>query len=362
VGRIALVGWDGGGNVPPMVALGVRLAARGHDVSGHGPGSMADRFRDAGLGFEVLDTAEPWRGAATAAELAAHVGALGVDTVVSDYMLPGALCGAEASGGRSVALVHTLHGALLAGGDHPHPMAMAAGLDTVNGARDAVGLAPVGSLGALLDRADRVLVTSPAALDLPREPAGNVVHVGPVFEPAGSDAGWEPPPGDDPLVVVSLGTTPMDEAPVLQAVLDGLDGAPVRVLVMCGPHLDGTELRLPSDATRTGLVRHGAVLPHASVVVDHGGLGTVLAALAHGLPQVCIPLGREQPENAEAVERVGAGVRCPPDAGPAQLGAAVLAALTDPSLRERADALAATFGGPASGERAAAEVAALVTA
>ena len=69
-----------------------------------------------------------------------------------------------------------------------------------------------------------------------------------------------------------------------------------------------TDLRLPPNATRTGYVRHGAVLPHADLVIDHAGLGTVLAALAHGLPQLCVPLGRDQPANAAAVSRTGAGV------------------------------------------------------
>ena len=154
-------------------------------------------------------------------------------------------------------------------------MAMAASCDTVNQARATIGLAPVDSMGTLLDRAERVVVTSPAELDAPVDGIpGNVRYVGPVFEPAASDAGWTPPPGDDPLVVVSLGTTPMDEVPVLQAILDGLARAPVRVLVMCGDHLAEDDLSLPPNATRTGYVRHGAVLPHADLVIDHAGLGT----------------------------------------------------------------------------------------
>ena len=135
---------------------------------------------------------------------------------------------------------------------------------------------------------------------------------GPVFEPAASDAGWAPPPGDDPLVVVSLGTTPMDEAPAVQAILDGLAGAPVRVLAMCGAHLAEATCACPPNATRTGYVRHGAVLPHADLVIDHAGLGTVLAALAHGLPQVCVPLGRDQPANAAAVAPEPAPGSCGP--------------------------------------------------
>jgi MGT family glycosyltransferase len=262
-----------------------------------------------------------------------------------------------------VALVHTLYAGLLDGGDHPSPMGMAASPEQVGAARDAVGLAPVDSFGALLDRAARVVVTCPRELDSPWDGGpGNVRHVGPVLEPAGQDAGWQPPPGDEPLVVVSLGTTPMDEAPVFQAALDGLEDAPVRVLAMCGPHLAATDLRLPPNATRTGLVRHRAVLPHAALVVDHAGLGTVLASLAHGLPQVCVPLGREQPANAAAVARVGAGTVVAPAATPEELRGAVLAGLADDAMRAGAVRMAATIGGPGAGDRAVEELAALVTA
>jgi UDP:flavonoid glycosyltransferase YjiC (YdhE family) len=44
-------------------------------------------------------------------------------------------------------------------------------------------------------------------------------------------------------------------------------------------------------------------------VVGHGGYGTTLGALAHGVPQVILPLfSLDQWTNAVAVGRVGAGV------------------------------------------------------
>jgi UDP:flavonoid glycosyltransferase YjiC (YdhE family) len=363
MGRVLLVTWDGGGNVPPAVALGSRLAATGHDVDAYGSPSLAGRFAADGLAFTARDVPDPWDTTAMAVDVARHCARLEPDLVVVDYMLPGAICAAEASRGATAVLVHTLYGALLDGGDHPSPMTMAASCDTVNEARAAIGLAPVDSMGTLLDRAERVVVTSPRELDAPVDGIpGNVRYVGPVFEPAASDAGWTPPPGDDPLVVVSLGTTPMDEASVLQAILDGLDGTAVRVLAMCGDHLAEGDLRLPSNATRTGYVRHGAVLPHADLVIDHAGLGTVLATLAHGLPQLCVPLGRDQPANAAAVSRAGAGVVRVPSSAPDELGAAALDALTDRSMRARAKALARSIGGPGAGDRAVAELSALVTA
>ena len=214
-------------------------------------------------------------------------------------------------------------------------MAMAASVEALDAAAWALGATPVDRLADLLDRCARVLVACPASLDeCPERWAANVRHVGPVLEPAGDEAGWSPPPGEGPLVAVSLGTTPMGEAPVLQGVLDGLAGEPVRVLVAVGAHLDASVLDLPANAAATGYVRHAAVLPHAAAGVNHGGLGTVLATLAHGLPQVCIPLGREQPDNARAVARRGVGLTVDPAAGGEAVRDAVGEVLREPRYRQ----------------------------
>jgi UDP:flavonoid glycosyltransferase YjiC (YdhE family) len=354
VGRVAFVVWDGGGNVPPAIALGQRLAAAGHTVEGYGGPSLARRFTDAGLGYTVRDVDDAWDVTAMALDVADHCARTEPDAVVVDYMLPGALCGAERGPGRVVAYVHTLYTALLDGGDHPSPMGMAASPAAVDEARGELGLEPVGTLGALLHRSDQVVVTCPQELDAPNASLPeNVRYVGPAFEPAGGDGGWSPPPGDDPLVVVSMGTTPMDEAPAVQAVLDGLAEAPVRVLAMCGRHLAEDAIRLPPNATRCGFVRHAAVLPHAAAVVCHAGLGTVLATLAHGLPLVCVPLGRDQPANAAAVARVGAGRVVAPTASPAELRAAVLDVLGDDAVTAASGRMAVAIGGPSAGGAAA---------
>jgi UDP:flavonoid glycosyltransferase YjiC (YdhE family) len=79
---------------------------------------------------------------------------------------------------------------------------------------------------------------------------------------------------------------------------------------------------------------------HHSAVVCHGGLGTVLASLAHSLPLVCVPLGREQPQNADAVVRVGAGVRVNPARIESDLRTAVVRAVGDLELRAGAARLA----------------------
>jgi MGT family glycosyltransferase len=345
VGTALLVTWEGGGNVAPLLVLACELAGRGHDVRVLGPpGAVEERYRREGVAYRASDSAARWTPEAQrslAGEVAAEVHRVPTDVAVVDYMQPAALCGAEAAAVPVVAFVHTLY-ARQAVTDHS-PIHMAADAPGINELRSGLGLPPVERLPDLLDRAALVLVTTLEALDRADGPVpANVRYVGPLVEAPGDDAGWVPPGagGDGPLVLVSMGTTPMDEATVLERVLDALDGAPVRVLVTLGPHLDGAELRVPANATLSGYRRHAALLPHAGLSVNHAGLGTIGAALAGGVPMVCLPLGRDQPANAEAAAAVGAARVLPPDAEPAVLRAAVLVTLADDHCRRAAARLA----------------------
>jgi MGT family glycosyltransferase len=356
VPTVLFVTWDGGGNVNPVLALARRLAAHGVTAVGFGPPSLAPRFGADGVDYLARDAADQWDVRLMAADVRAACERTGADLAVVDYMLPGGLVGAEAAGVPRAALVHTLYRGLLRDG-YPGPMDMAASVEALDAAAAAVGAPPVPRMADLLDRCARVLVTCPAAFDDEGPPvAANVRHVGPVLEPAGADAGWAPPAGDDPLVVVGLGTTLMDEGPALQQVVDGLAGERVRVLLTLGAHLDAGGLAVPGNATVSGYVRHAAVLPHAAAGVNHGGLGTVLATVAHGLPQVCVPLGREQPHNARAVTRAGVGLAVDRANGPGAVREAVRDVLADARYRKAAAALGATIARPGEPTPAEAEI------
>jgi MGT family glycosyltransferase len=327
VTRYLFVTWDGGGNVNPVLALTSRLTGRGHAVGVLGPPSVAVRVEGAGGAFVPRTPGATWDLDAIADDVTAAVASAGPDVLVVDHMLPSALCAAEATGRPSAALVHTLYGANVRDGELV-VMGMAASVDGVNAVRERLGLPAVDRLRDVLGRAGPVLVLCPAELDAP--PVEGASYVGPVLEDAGPDAGWAPPVGEEPLVAVSLGTTPMDEAPVLQRVLDASAGLPVRVVATVGGHLDPASFPAPPNASVVPCVRHAAVLPHAGALVTHAGLGSVLAALAHGVPMVCLPLGREQPANATAVARVGAGHVLEPDAAPDVVRDAIAAVLAGP--------------------------------
>ena len=83
------------------------------------------------------------------------------------------------------------------------------------------------------------------------------------------------------------------------------------------------------------------VLPRCDAVVSHGGSGSVLATLAHGLPGVLLPLGADQPLHAARCAELGAARALDAlTATPAELGAAILDVLREPSYREAAGRLA----------------------
>ena len=96
-------------------------------------------------------------------------------------------------------------------------------------------------------------------------------------------------------------------------------------------YVESSALPAAPNVSLTGYVRHAAVLPHAALLVTHAGLGSVVVALAHGVPMLCLPLDREQPENARAVEDLGAGRMLDPDADPATLRAAIEDLLVGPA-------------------------------
>ena len=102
------------------------------------------------------------------------------------------------------------------------------------------------------------------------------------------------------------------------------------------------------------------MLPDAAVVVTHAGLGTVHAALAHGLPLVCLPIGRDQPDNAARVEWHGAGLRLSPKSSSGAIGTAVERVLGDPAFAASARSLAAAFDEESAAERAPSALEAVV--
>jgi UDP:flavonoid glycosyltransferase YjiC (YdhE family) len=139
----------------------------------------------------------------------------------------------------------------------------------------------------------------------------------PAATPAGSlpDAWWPGVARGAPLVYVTFGSVAAGEHmpffPALyRTAIAALAALPVRVLVTLGEDRDVAALGpLPANVHVERWIPQDAVLPHAALMVAHGGYGTTLGALAHGVPQVLVPLfSIDQWANAAAVDAAGAGI------------------------------------------------------
>lgn len=157
-----------------------------------------------------------------------------------------------------------------------------------------------------------------------------------------------------------MSTTYQHQEAALALALGALAGLPVRVLVTLGHNLRAEDIRVPENAEVARWVPHRQVFPEAALVVTHAGLGTVLAALACGVPLLCLPLGREQPLNAERVQALGAGFVLSPTATETEVREAAERLLAEPSFRDSAQRLATVIAGYGDGARAMAALEALL--
>jgi UDP:flavonoid glycosyltransferase YjiC (YdhE family) len=142
-----------------------------------------------------------------------------------------------------------------------------------------------------------------------------------------------------PLVYVTLGTV-FNDPELVRSVLDAVADLPISIAVTTGPGTDPSTLGpRPANVAAAPFVPQALLMPLASAVVSHTGSGTMLGALASGLPQVCLPRGADQFANADRVQAIGAGIRLLPDeVTPESLRAAVTAVLDEPGYARAATA------------------------
>jgi UDP:flavonoid glycosyltransferase YjiC (YdhE family) len=126
-----------------------------------------------------------------------------------------------------------------------------------------------------------------------------------------------------------------------QRVCDAVGKADVKALLTLGPAIEGAKVRAPAGVAVTAWREHDELLPTCAAVIGHGGLGTTLRSLAHGVPLVLLPLGRDQAVNAARVEGLGAGIALAPDSAPAAIRSALGRVLEELGFATAARAAAA---------------------
>ena len=214
----------------------------------------------------------------------------------------------------------------------------AKGLELLNALRRGLGLEPLAHVFDQVRRARRQLVLTSPDFDFPATLSDTVRYVGPVLDdPPWADAApWTPPAGMGPLVLVAMSTTFQDQIECLQRVIDALGRLPVRAVVTTGPAIDPAALRAPANVTIVASAPHRRVMREAALVVTHAGHGTVMKALAAGVPMVMMPHGRDQADTAIRVTERGAGITLGRTAHAEAIAGAIKIVLEQPSYRAAA--------------------------
>jgi UDP:flavonoid glycosyltransferase YjiC (YdhE family) len=140
-------------------------------------------------------------------------------------------------------------------------------------------------------------------------------------------------------VYFTLGTVfNLESGDLFARVLAGLRELGAEVIVTVGHGIDPSELGpQPPHVRVERYVDQREVLPRCAAVVSHGGSGSVLSTLAHGLPAVLLPIGADQPLNAERCADLGTAIVLDPlTATPDDVRAAVTQVLEQPAYRRAA--------------------------
>ena len=114
-----------------------------------------------------------------------------------------------------------------------------------------------------------------------------------------------------PRVFVTEGTTHTD-AWLSRLAIRAFADWPGEVLVV-GQGLEARRaVPLPPNVRLVPYVRYSAALAGAALLVTNGGAGSLVAALAAGVPALILPAGLDKGDAAERVAWAGAGLRLPP--------------------------------------------------
>ena len=272
------------------------------------------------------------------------------DLIVVDAMFPAALAQAIGFAGPSALFVHTFVFRQI-----DMWRGMIARLD---GFRRQAGYGSLPPLDDLWRARDLIVSTSLAAFDAPPIAGWEKVrHVGPVLEDERCAVPAVLPWADGdptPLALVSF-STGFEQRNVekVQRALDALADAPVHVVATTGGVVAPHELAAPANAVVFNYAAHDPIMRRAALIVTHGGHGTAMRALKHGVPLVVVPgLAGDQPYVAAAVQEYGAGCALPGDAGVEAMREAALDVLANASYRDearrRARALAGVDGAEGS--------------
>ncbi len=393
--RVLLTAIGSFGDVHPVVGLGRRLQARGHEVLVLACPYFQELIERAGLKLRALGTTEQyldlvhdpdlWRSARAIRTIARGIVTVGVREtydLIAAHHLPGetvvvaasldlgARVAREKLGVPTVGL-HLAPGVFrsvhlspvlppsLSGPRVPklfkrlqYWLADTLLVDpllgpALNGFRAELGLTPVRRIfGDWWHRLDRVLGMFPAWFAPPQPDWPTNLHLTgfPLWDESElssvSAEVAEYFTRGEPPVLFTPGSAMAQGQEFFAAAIEACARLGTRGLLLTRyrEHLPSV---LPAHMQHFDFVPFSYALPRSAAVVHHGGIGSLSQGLAAGVPQLVMPMAHDQPDNATRLIRLGVGEALPPKRfrGPA-VARAIERLVTSPRVAQACRAIA----------------------
>jgi UDP:flavonoid glycosyltransferase YjiC (YdhE family) len=370
--RFLVAAFGDPGHVFPAIALGRALAGRGHTVTIETWEERRAAVEGAGLGFAAAeeyrmfpppdpDSPEGAHAAEAARALLPLLEEMRPHAVVSDILTLAPTLAAELAGVPRATLIPHIYPVVAPGlpffavglrpprtplgrgiwraGQRALEVGLEQGRSDLNRQRARLGLPPTERFHGGISP-DLALVATFPQLEYPRRWPAGVEVTGPMsFEVPHPEI--ELPAGEQPLVLVAPSTAHDSRNHLVRTALRALADEPVRVVATTNRVVPQRPIEVPDNALLVDWLSYGQLMPAASLVISHGGHGTVARALSAGAPVLISPFIGDMSETAMRVGWTKAGLSLPWRlCRPAPLRWAARRILADRSFAARAAELA----------------------
>jgi MGT family glycosyltransferase len=372
--RILVAAFGDAGHVFPAIALGKALATRGHEVLVETWEERRAAVEAEGLGFAAAeeyrmfpppdpDTEAGQHAAEAAKALLPLLEDFEPHAVVSDILTLAPTLAAERAGVPLATLIPHIYPVVEPGNPffaiglrpprtgfgrklwwYGHERALRIGLEQgrrdLNVQRERLDLPPIDRFHGGISPELALVATYPQ-LEYPRRWPSGVEITGPMtFEVPHPEI--ELPPGDHPLVLVAPSTAHDSDNHLVRTALAALADEPVRVVATTNRVAPQHPIEVPANAILVEWLSYSQLMPAASLVISHGGHGTVARALGAGTPVLICPIIGDMSETAMRVAWAGAGLSLPWRlCRPAPLRWAARRLLHEPSFETKAEEIGA---------------------
>jgi MGT family glycosyltransferase len=383
--RFLIAAFGDAGHVFPAIALGRALRGRGHEVTIETWEERRVAVEGAGLGFAAAEeyrlfpppdpaSADGAHAAEAARALLPLLEEMQPHAVVSDILTLAPSLAAEKAGVPLATLIPHIYPVVEPGlpffavglqpprtpmgrgiwraGQRALDVGLEQGRRDLNRQRERLGLHPVERFHGGISPQLALVATFPQ-LEYPRQWPDAVRVTGPLSFELPHPA-IELPPGDEPLVLVAPSTAHDSDNHLVRTALAAFAEEPVRVVATTNKVVPQRPIEIPANAVLVDWLSYSQLMPAASLVVSHGGHGTVARALSAGTPVLICPITGDMSETAMRVSWAGCGLSVPWRlCRPAPLRWAARRLLADPTFATRASELAAWTAENDGAERAA---------